>query len=225
MITFQNITQTYSDTKAVEDISFRIQENEFVSIVGRSGAGKSTLVKLLIAEEKPTKGKIIVDGKDISKLGSSQLPAYRRKIGIVFQDFKLLEDKTAYENIAFAMEVAGMSPSKIKRDVPKILKIVGLEKRKDNFPRQLSGGEKQRIATGRALALKPKILIADEPTGNLDPIHTWDIINLLVKINRLDTTVILASHDKEIINSLGKRVVSLEEGKLIRDEQEGRFIV
>lgn len=225
MITFQNITQTYGDTKAVEDISFQIQKNEFVSIVGRSGAGKSTLIKLLIAEEKPTKGKIIVDGEDVSEIDSSELPAYRRKIGIVFQDFKLLEDKTASENIAFAMEVAGMPPAKIKRDVPKILKIVGLEKRADNFPRQLSGGEKQRVATGRALALKPKILVADEPTGNLDPIHTWDIINLLVKINRLDTTVILASHDKEIINSLGKRVVSLEEGKLIRDEEEGRFIV
>ena len=157
---------------------------------------------------------------DISKIKSKLMPFYRRKIGIVFQDFKLLNFRTAYENIAFAMEVANLPYQKIKEDSMNILKIIGLEDRKNNFPAQLSGGEKQRIAIGRAIALKPEILIADEPTGNLDPIHTWDIINLLVKINELGTTVILASHDKEIINSLGKRVVSIEKGRVVRDEQE-----
>lgn len=226
MITFQGISKIYNHkTQALKDVSFQVGEGEFASIVGRSGAGKSTLVKLLIAEERPTSGKIIVDGEDVSEITPKELPGYRREIGIVFQDFKLLQDKTAYENIAFAMEVAGLPPSKIKNDVPRILKIVGLKDRADNFPAQLSGGEKQRVATGRAIALKPTILVADEPTGNLDPIHTWEIIDLLVKINQLDTTVLLASHDKEIINSLSKRVVSLEKGKVIRDEEEGRFIL
>lgn len=226
MLVFQNISKIYNhNTQALKNVSFQVGEGEFASIVGRSGAGKSTLVKLLIAEERPTSGKIIVDGEDISEITPKELPAYRRQIGIVFQDFKLLQDKTAYENVAFAMEVAGLPPSKIKSDVPKILKIVGLEDRAHNFPAQLSGGEKQRVAMGRAIALKPKILVADEPTGNLDPIHTWEIIDLLVKINQLNTTVLLASHDKEIINSLSKRVVTLEKGEVIRDEQEGRFIL
>ena len=226
MIRFQNVSKIYNrKTVALENITLNIAKGEFVSIVGRSGAGKSTFVKLLIGEEKPTTGKIYVDKKDITKIKPRFLPFYRRRIGTVFQDFKLLEGRTAYENIAFAMEVADLPPKKIKEDTLKILRIIGLEERKDHFPPELSGGEKQRISIGRALALRPDILVADEPTGNLDPIHTWDIINLLVKINELGTTVILASHDKEIINSLGKRVVSLEEGRIIRDEKEGRFIL
>jgi cell division transport system ATP-binding protein len=225
MITFENVSKIYNHSFALKNIDLRIFPQEFTSIVGRSGAGKSTLVKLLIGELKPTEGKIIIDKVDITNVKSKVMPYYRRKIGIVFQDFKLLNFRTAAENIAFAMEVANLPYNKIKEDTLKILKIIGLENRKNNFPAQLSGGEKQRIAIGRALALKPDILIADEPTGNLDPIHTWDIINLLVKINELGTTVILASHDKEIINSLGKRVVSLENGKLVRDEKEGRFMV
>lgn len=226
MIIFDNVSKLYNkDCFAVKDINLRISPQEFVSIVGRSGAGKSTLVKLLIGELRPTSGKIYVDNIDISKIKPQFMSFYRRKIGIIFQDFKLLNFKTAYENITFAMEVANLPYKKIHEDTMKILRIIGLEQRKDNFPNQLSGGEKQRIAIGRALALKPEILIADEPTGNLDPIHTWDIINLLVKINELGTTVILASHDKEIINSLGKRVISLENGRVIRDEQEGKFIV
>ncbi|MFA6437366.1 MAG: ATP-binding cassette domain-containing protein [Candidatus Paceibacterota bacterium] len=225
MIVFENVSKKYSNCSVLDGINIRIAPQEFVSIVGRSGAGKSTLVKLLIAELKPTSGHIFVDKIDVTKIKSKLMPFYRRKIGIVFQDFKLLNFRTAYENIAFAMEVANLPHKKIKDDTMKILRIIGLEDRKDHFPAQLSGGEKQRIAIGRALALKPEILIADEPTGNLDPIHTWDIINLLVKINELGTTVVLASHDKEIINSLGKRVISLEKGRVIRDEEEGRFIV
>jgi len=225
MIVFENVSKNFNGCFAVKDVNLRIEPREFISLVGRSGAGKTTLVKLLIGEYKPTSGNIFVDNIDIATMKTQLLPFYRRKVGIVFQDFKLLSFRTAYENIAFAMEVANLPHKKIKEDVLKILRIIGLEDRKDNFPTQLSGGEKQRIAIGRALALKPEILIADEPTGNLDPIHTWDIINLLVKINELGTTVILASHDKDIINSLGKRVVSLEGGKIIRDEQEGKFIV
>ncbi len=225
MILFENVSKVYNHSFALRDVNLRIAPREFVSIVGRSGAGKSTLVKLLIGEIKPTSGNIWVDKIDITKLKPKLFPLYRRRIGIVFQDFKLLSFKTAAENIEFAMEVANLPHQKIKEDTLKILKIIGLENRKDNFPAQLSGGEKQRIAIGRALALKPEILVADEPTGNLDPIHTWDIINLLVKINELGTTVILASHDKDIINSLGKRVISLENGRVIRDEKEGKFIV
>ncbi len=225
MITFDNVFKVFGDSFTLQKINLKIQSHEFISLVGRSGAGKTTIVKLLIGEYSPTSGSIFVDNIDITSIKSNLLPFYRRKIGIVFQDFKLLNFRTTYENISFAMEVANLPYKKIKEDTLKILKIIGLGDRKNNFPAQLSGGEKQRVAIGRALALKPEILIADEPTGNLDPIHTWDIINLLVKINELGTTVILASHDKDIINSLGKRVVSLENGKIIRDEKEGRFIV
>jgi len=225
MIFFENVSKIYNDCFALKNINLRIAPREFVSFVGRSGAGKTTLVKLLIGEYKPTSGSIFVNNIDITTMKHQLFPFYRRKVGIVFQDFKLLSFRTAYENISFAMEVANLPHKKIKEDTSKILRIIGLEDRKNNFPAQLSGGEKQRIAIGRALALKPEILVADEPTGNLDPIHTWDIINLLVKINELGTTVILASHDKDIINSLGKRVVSLDNGRVIRDEQEGRFIV
>lgn len=225
MIIFHNISKVYNSTFALKNINFKIRENEFVSITGRSGAGKSTLIKLLIGEEEPTKGEIIVEKDELSKLSRSSLPFYRRKVGVIFQDFKLLPRSTALENIAFAMEVAGIPYRQIREDVQKILKIIGLEDRAQNFPHELSGGEKQRIAIGRAIALRPKILAADEPTGNLDPIHTWEIINLLVKINELQTTVILASHDKEIINSLSKRVITLEKGEIIRDEEEGRYIL
>ncbi|TRZ79713.1 ATP-binding cassette domain-containing protein [bacterium] len=225
MIIFDNVSKVFGDSFVLQKINLKIQSHEFISLVGRSGAGKTTIVKLLIGEHNPTSGKIFVNNVDITNIKPKLLPFYRRKIGIVFQDFKLLSFRTTYENISFAMEVANLPHEKIKEDTLKILRIIGLEDRKNNFPAQLSGGEKQRVAIGRALALKPEILVADEPTGNLDPIHTWDIINLLVKINELGTTVILASHDKDIINSLGKRVVSLENGKVIRDEKEGRFIV
>jgi cell division transport system ATP-binding protein len=226
MIEFKNITRSYmGDYYALKDVTFNIKPKEFVSVVGRSGAGKTTLLKLLLKEEEPSSGKIFVDGRDITKLKRKEIPIYRRKIGSIFQDFKLLPNKTAYENIAFAMEAAGRLEEEIAEDVPQILNLVELVDKADNFPYQLSGGEKQRVAIGRALVHKPDILMADEPTGNLDPLHTWDIIRLLCRINELGTTVILATHDREIINALGKRVVSLDRGRLIRDEENGRYIV
>lgn len=225
MIIFSNVSKQYNSTFALKNINLKIQDSEFVSITGRSGAGKSTIIKLLIGEEKPTEGEIFVDNENINKLSPSLISLYRRKIGIIFQDFKLLARKTAFENIAFAMEVAGIPYAQIQSDVMKILQIVGLENKKDQFPHQLSGGEKQRVAIGRAIALRPKILVADEPTGNLDPIHSWEIINLLIKINQLNTTVILATHDKEIINSLSKRVITLENGAIINDEQQGKYLL
>jgi len=226
MIEFKNVSKYYpSDCAALEKVTFSIKPKEFVSFVGRSGAGKTTLLRLLLKEENPTEGEILVDGKNILTLKQKEIPIYRRKIGVVFQDFKLLPNKTAYENIAFAMEAAGRLEEEIAEDVPQILSLVELVDKADNFPCQLSGGEKQRVAIGRALVHKPDILMADEPTGNLDPLHTWDIIRLLCRINELGTTVILATHDREIINALSKRVISLDRGRLIRDEENGRYIV
>ncbi len=226
MIRFEKISKIYnSHSVALKSVTFEVKPQEFVSVVGRSGAGKSTLLKLLIAEEKPTGGKIFFNRHNILQMQPDQLPFLRRQIGAVFQDFKLLPNKTAYENVAFAMEVAGKSTMEIKNDVPKVLDLVGLKDKFNNFPRELSGGEKQRVAIARALVHRPSVIVADEPTGNLDPINTWDIIRLLIKINELGTTVILATHDKEIINALEKRVVSLENGTVVRDENPGRYIL
>ncbi len=228
MIHFKSVSKIYpinSDHMiALEKITFRIRPREFVSLVGQSGAGKTTLLRLLLKEENPSGGEILVDGQKLEEVVSKELPLYRRKIGAVFQDFKLLPNKTAYENIAFAMEAAGRTDEEIQEDIPEILKLVGLSDRGHHFPYQLSGGEKQRVAIGRALAHRPVILIADEPTGNLDPLHTWDIIRLLFKINEMGTTVILATHDREIINTIGKRVVTLDKGRLIKDEERGRYM-
>jgi len=226
MIEFKNVSKHYSgDCSALDGVTFEIKPKEFVSIVGRSGAGKTTLLRILLKEEEPSEGEILVDGVNIFKIKAKEVPHYRRKIGVIFQDFKLLPNKTAYENIAFAMEAAGRLEEEIAEDVPQILSLVELVDKADNFPYQLSGGEKQRVAIGRALVHKPDILMADEPTGNLDPLHTWDIIRLLCRINELGTTVILATHDREIINALGRRVISLDRGRLIRDEENGRYIV
>jgi len=226
MIKFINVSKVYQrNIVALKNISLTISDKEFVSIVGPSGAGKSTIVRLLIREEFPSKGRILIDNQDITALKSSQLPLLRKRIGIVFQDFKLLPNRTAYENIAFAMEVSGFPLRRIREDVPRILRIVGLSDKADAFPTELSGGEKQRVATARALIHRPDILVADEPTGNLDPINTWEIIKLLTKINELGTTVILATHDKEIINALKKRVISLKDGQVIRDEERGGFVL
>ena len=228
MIQFKNVSKIYPINSghivALEKISFRIHPQEFVSVVGQSGAGKTTLLRLLLKEEEPTQGEILVDDQNLDLIRSKDLPLYRRKIGAVFQDFKLLPNKTAYENIAFAMEAAGRMEVEIEDDVPEILKLIGLTERSHHFPFQLSGGEKQRVAIGRSLAHRPIILMADEPTGNLDPLHTWDIIRLLCKINEMGTTVILATHDREIINTIGKRVVTLDKGRLIGDEEKGRYI-
>ena len=226
MIRFENVSKIYSsNSTALKSVSFEVGKNEFVSLVGRSGAGKSTLLKLLIAEEKPTGGKIFFNKQDILQMQPNQLPFLRRQIGAVFQDFKLLPNKTAFENVAFAMEAAGKIEEEIQTDVPKVLDLVGLKNKMDSFPRELSGGEKQRVAIARALVHRPSVIVADEPTGNLDPINTWDIIRLLIKINELGTTVILATHDKEIINALERRVVSLENGTVARDENPGRYIL
>lgn len=226
MIRFENLSKIYNgNSVALKDVSFVVKPEEFVSVVGRSGAGKSTLLKLLIAEEAPTSGNIYFKGENILDMRPQELPFLRRQIGAVFQDFKLLPNKTAFENVAFAMEVAGCGEEEIRSDVSKVLDLVGLGDKVNNFPRELSGGEKQRTAIARALVHRPSVIVADEPTGNLDPINTWDIIRLLLKINELGTTVILATHDKEIINALERRVVSLEHGMVIRDENPGRYIL
>lgn len=225
LIYFKNVSKSYNGSLILDNITFTVETGEFVSLVGRSGVGKTTLLKMLIREELPTKGKINFNDKEINKLKSQEVSLLRRKIGVVFQDFKLLPNKTAFENVAFAMEVAGYSGEAIKKDVPEVLKLVNLQNKADNFPYQLSAGEKQRTVIARALIQRPELILADEPTGNLDPINSWDIIKLLVKINELGTAIMLASHDKEIVNTLGKRVISLEDGKIIRDEQEGRYLI
>lgn len=231
MISFQNVSKIYpatgqgQPTAALDAISFDIEKEEFVSIVGKSGAGKTTLLRLILAEEKPTKGRVFFEGKDIHKIRSGKLPKLRRRIGTVFQDYKLFPAKTAYENIAYALEVMGAKESDIKRDVSQVLEVVGLPDKAGNFPRELSGGEKQRVAIARALIHRPDVILADEPTGNLDPYNTFEIIRILVKIYEMGTTVILATHNREIINALGRRVITLDQGKVIRDEERGRFIL
>jgi len=226
MISYRNVTKIYSDKSiALRDVSFDVAKGEFVSVVGKSGAGKTTLLKLLVAEERPTQGEVIFEQLSVHKLRTSLLPQLRRNIGVVFQDYKLLNSKTAYENVAYVMEVMGLPEETIARDVKEVMEIVGLSERATHYPTQLSGGEKQRVAIARALIHRPSVIVADEPTGNLDPYHTRDIVRLLLKINELGTTVVLATHNKEIVNRLGRRVVTLSEGKLVRDEKEGKFIV
>lgn len=226
MISFQDVHKIYnSHALALEDINFKIGHGEFVSLTGRSGAGKSTIIKLLIGEEKPTKGRVFFGQYEVNKLKNDELPAFRRHIGVIFQDFRLLPTRSAYENVAFALEVAGRPQREIQELVPQVLDMVGLSHRMQNFPHELSGGEKQRVAIARAMIHRPEVVIADEPTGNLDPFHTWEIVNLLVKINQLGTTVILATHDKEIINNLERRVITLDRGRVIRDEERGKFIL
>ena len=226
MIKFQNITKIYPpNCLTLDNISFEVSEKEFVSIVGRSGAGKTTLLKLILAEEKPTKGRIYFRDQDINKIKKSKLPYLRRKIGAVFQDYKLFPTKTVYENVAYVLQVIGASDKEIAYEVPQVLEIVGLLEKKDNFPCQLSGGECQRVAIARALIHRPDVILADEPTGNLDPYNTAEILNLLLNINNLGTTIILATHNKEVVNALKKRVITLENGKIIRDDEKGRFIL
>lgn len=226
MIQFKNVSKIYPpDIYAVKDISFHIAPKEFVSIVGQSGTGKTTLVKLIIAEEKPSRGKIIIGDWDISNIRDNELPVLRRQIGVVWQDFKLLSKKTVFENVSFALEVCGTSPERIQKVVPQVLKIVGLADKGARFPYQLSGGEQQRVVIARALVHKPKILIADEPTGNLDAINGKGIIEILTKINELGTTVILVTHDREIVNTLKKRVITLDGGMVISDKAEGKYML
>ena len=227
MIEFLNLKKIYEPNDIVlDDVTFEIKKGEFVSLVGLSGAGKSTLMKILTKEEKPTSGKIIVDGIDIDTIEGNEVPYYRRNIGTVYQDFKLLSNKTAYENVAFAMEVSGATKEDVEKDVPQILSIVGLGDKLNSFPNQLSGGEKQRLAIARALIHRPKILLADEPPANLYLVNSYYVLKLLFKINKLGTTVILATHDTNIVNTIGRRVVSMEKGRIIKDQLEnGRYII
>ena len=226
MVTFQTVSKVYnSHSVALEDVSFNVGPGEFVSVTGRSGAGKSTVIKLLIGEEKPTKGRIFFSQYEVNRLKNNELPAFRRHVGVIFQDFRLLPTKTAYENIAFALEVAGRPQKDITELVPQVLDMVGLSDKAKNFPHELSGGEKQRVGIARAMIHRPEIVIADEPTGNLDPLNTYEIIKLLEKINQLGTTILLATHDKEVINGLEKRVITLDRGRVIRDEAKGKYIL
>ncbi len=226
VIVFQGVSKHYSDRGvALEDVSLQIDPGEFVSVAGRSGAGKSTVIKLLIGEERPSKGRVFFGQYEVNKLQDSELPAFRRHIGVVFQDFRLLPAKTAYENVAFALEVAGRPQREIMELVPQVLDMVGLGDKMKNFPNELSGGERQRVAIARAMIHRPEVVIADEPTGNLDPFHTFEIIKLLEKINELGTTVLLATHDREVINNLERRVITLDKGRVIRDEKKGKYIL
>lgn len=224
MIQFKNVSKFYDDrAAALQSVNLHIEPKEFVSIIGRSGAGKSTLAKILIAQEQPSEGQVVVGGWDITRINSDEIPYLRRQIGVVFQDFNLLEGKTVKENVTFALEVAGMSKQNIRQVVQPILKIVGLEGKENRYPNQISGGEMQRAAIARALAHRPKILIADEPTGNLDTINAQEILDLLKKINEFGTTVILMTHDRDIVNSLRRRVIVMDAGKIVNDFESGKY--
>lgn len=224
MIYFDNVSKSYPDgTVALEGITFSVKEGEFVSIVGHSGAGKTTMIKLLLGESAPTSGSVSFDSVDIQKVKPKDMPELRRRIGVIFQDFRLLPNKTAYENVAFAMEVAGKSDDEIASDVPHVLELVDLTSKMWNFPRQLSGGELQRVAIARAIVNHPDLIIADEPTGNLDPINTYEIVQILKKINDMGTTVILTTHNKGVVEALGKRVITMDHGKIIRDDATGKY--
>lgn len=228
MIYFEKVSKLYktkegTQTEALKNVTMHIKPGEFVSVVGSSGAGKSTLIKLINREILPDNGKIYVGGLDYSELKKRDIPYLRRKIGVVFQDYKLLPKKTVFENVAYALEVAGVKTKEIKDRVPKILELVGLSDKINCFPRELSGGERQRVAIARALVHQPRILIADEPTGNLDPKTSWDIIEILIKINEMGTTVIMTTHNVHIVNKLKRRVIKIDDGKIVRDEKMGRY--
>ena len=226
MVTFDTVTKKYKeDITALQDVSFQIEEGEFCFVVGPSGAGKSTIMRLLIREEVPTSGSIFFKDIEVPKLTRRLLPAYRQKLGVVFQDIKLLQTKTLEENIAFALEILDKSHKEIKDTTDYLLDLVDLRERRTQFPNELSGGEQQRGAIARALANKPDLFIADEPTGNLDPNATWEIIQLLLKINSMGTTVILATHNKDIVDKLNRRVIALDSGKVIRDHMKGRYAI
>lgn len=226
MIELKNVTKIYKpDTIALNDVSFEVREKEFVIVAGRSGAGKTTLMRLILAEEKPTEGQIIIDGTDINKLLRKELPALRRKIGAIFQDYKLLPSRTVYENICFVLRVIGADDQEIEKSVPEVLSIVGLGDKACNFPEQLSAGEKQRAAIARALIHKPNILLADEPTGNLDAANTKEVIDLLRKINKFGTTIILATHDRDIIKELKVRTILLKNGELDMEADKGKVLL
>ena len=226
MIKLLNISKIYPyNIKALDRVTLHIMPGEFVSIVGQSGSGKTTLVKALIGEEKISHGQVIVGGWNITGIGQREVPFLRRQIGVVFQDFKLLDRKTLFENVAFALQVCGQPPKKIKTIVPHVLKIVGLESKMRRYPMEISGGEQQRVVIARSLAHRPKILLADEPTGNLDSINAEEIVELLQKINKFGTTVVLVTHNREIVNRLKKRVITIDNGMIIGDQEVGKYIL
>lgn len=225
MIQFNNVTKYYGKVKVMDNLNLHINAGEFVSIVGKSGAGKTTIIKSLIAQERINDGQIIVGDWDITKIKAREIPYLRRQIGVIFQDFKLLPKKNLYENVAFALQVCGAKPKKIKSIVPKVLNIVGLEQKQFRYPHEISGGERQRVAIARSLVHRPKILLADEPTGDVDSINADNIMDLLLKINNFGTTVLMVSHNREIINKIKKRVVTIENGIIISDHKEGKYIL
>ena len=224
MIEFRNVSKGYNNgTEALHNINLKVEKGEFVFIVGSSGAGKSTFLKLITCEERPNEGQVLIDGQDISHIRKGKIPYVRRKMGLVFQDFRLLKDRNIYENIAFALRVTETPTRVIKKKVPAALSLVGLAQKYKSFPKELSGGEQQRIAIARAIVNNPKVLIADEPTGNLDPDNSWEIMNLLERINLQGTTVLMATHNSQIVNTLRHRVIAIENGRVVRDEAEGEY--
>jgi cell division transport system ATP-binding protein len=226
MIYYDKVTKIYPDkTVGLENVSFAVEPKEFVTIVGHSGAGKSTLVKMLIAEEHPTQGAVFFESANIQKLSKKQINKLRRRIGTVFQDYRLIPNKTIYENIAFAMEASGRKDKEITSDVPHVLELVDLAHKIWNFPHELSGGERQRVAIARAIVNQPDIVVADEPTGNLDPTNTFEIIRILQKINELGTTVLLTTHNKGVVDTVKGRVISMEKGKVVRDDKDGKYVL
>jgi cell division transport system ATP-binding protein len=226
MIKFNNVSKIYNDNSvALSGVTFSVKPGELVSVVGHSGAGKTTLIKMILAEERPSDGQVLFQSVDIHTLKPKHINQIRRRIGAIFQDFKLLPNFSAFENISFAMEAAGRADEEILADVPHVLDLVGLSHKANSFPHELSGGEKQRVAIARAIVNQPDVILADEPTGNLDPINTREIIQILRKINDLGTTVILTTHNKGVIDSLGKRVITLGDGKILRDDPSGKYIL
>lgn len=226
MINLRNVTKIYpGNAVALKDISFSVDPGEFVSIVGQSGTGKSTIIKLLIAEERPTKGQIEMGDWDITRIRGGEVPVLRRQVGVVFQDLKLLPNMTAYENVAFALQVVGAPPDRIREVVPQVLKIVGLEDKVRRYPVQLSGGEAQRVVIARALVHRPKVFLADEPTGNLDALNTQEIIDILKKISSFGTTVLLVTHNREVVNQLHRRVITLNGGEIVSDKKSGKYVL
>ena len=226
MIYFDKVSKVHHDgTSALEDINLSIAAKEFVSIVGHSGAGKTTLIKMLLAEDRPTEGTVFFESADVHSFPKSKLHHYRRRIGTVFQDFRLIPNKTAYENIAFAMEAAGRPQDEIESDVPHILDLVDLGGKGHHFPRQLSGGEQQRVAIGRAIINQPDLIVADEPTGNLDPVNTYEIMDILKKINELGTTVLITTHNKGVVDAIGRRVITMDRGRVVRDDMQGQYVL
>ncbi len=223
MIRFEGVTKTYSQGSGLKDVNIHIAKGDFVFLVGASGAGKTTFIKLITKEINPNSGKIFVDGKDITNLSNRMIPQLRRRIGIVFQDFSLLPDKTVYENVAFAMEILHMSPRTIRRQVPAVLSLVGLSDKAKKKPTELSAGEQQRVAIARAFVNTPSLIVADEPTGNLDPETAWGIMELLELINRRGTTIVMVTHAKDIVDKMGKRVITIDSGSVVRDEGEGGY--